>query len=70
MSIVLFSGIFMQVAMVYLCMLQAQRMPLDTEGESELITGLSLEYGGIMFACFGAVEYGLALTAYLSVVVT
>lgn len=68
MSIVLFSGVFMQVAMVYLCMLQAQRMPLDTEGESELITGLSLEYGGIMFACFGAVEYGLALVALVLMV--
>ncbi len=64
-SLFMFSGLFMQVAMVYLLMFSAQRMPLDVEGESELITGLSLEFGGIMFACFGAVEYGLSLVTLM-----
>lgn len=62
-ALFLFSGLFMQMSCSFLFQFIAQRMPLDVEGESELISGVSLEFGGILFALFGAVEYGLSLVA-------
>lgn len=62
-SMLYFSGLLMQVSCCFLFMFLAQRMPLDVEGESELISGVSLEFGGILFALFGAVEYGLSLAS-------
>jgi NADH-ubiquinone oxidoreductase chain 1 len=50
------------VGWLFLCLAEANRSPFDfSEGESELVSGFNVEYGGGVFSLIFVCEYGMSI---------
>jgi NADH-ubiquinone oxidoreductase chain 1 len=58
------------VCWLFVCLAEGNRTPFDfSEGESELVSGFNVEYGGGIFSLIFICEYGfLILLSFFSVV--
>lgn len=57
------------VGWLYVCLAERNRTPFDfSEGESELVSGFNVEYGGGVFSLIFICEYGMIIfLCFLSV---
>lgn len=47
---------------ILMCMAESNRTPFDlAEGESEIVSGFNIEYGGGLFALIFIIEYGMLM---------
>jgi len=57
-----FISLFFFVGWFFLCLAEANRTPFDfSEGESELVSGFNVDYGGGLFSLIFICEYGIII---------
>ncbi len=57
-----FSFVFLFFCWLYVCLSESNRTPFDfSEGESELVSGFNVEYGGGIFSLIFICEYGIII---------
>lgn len=58
----IFSFLFLFFCWLYVCFSESNRTPFDfSEGESELVSGFNVEYGGGIFSLIFICEYGMII---------